>query len=43
VLFVALILLTMGYTMVFAALHGNWQFWTYLLPKPAAARAVATG
>lgn len=31
-LFVSLILLTIGYTMVFAALHGNWQFWSYFFP-----------
>ncbi len=36
-LFVSLIFLTVGYTMVYAALHGNWQFWTYFFPKPAAA------
>ena len=35
-LFVALVLLTIGYTMIYAALHGNWQFWTYFFPKKAA-------
>lgn len=34
-LFTTLILLTLGYSMVYSALHGNWQFWTYWLPKTA--------
>jgi len=31
-------LLTIGYSMVYAALHGNWQFWKYWFPRtqPAA-------
>lgn len=36
-LFVAMIFLTVGYTAVYAALHGNWQFWIYFFPrKPGA-------
>lgn len=31
-LFVSMVLLTVGYTMVYSALHGNWQFWTYFFP-----------
>jgi hypothetical protein len=45
VLFTSLLLLTIGYAMVFSALHGNWQFWTYLFPKsqpPAALAQTAT-
>ena len=38
-LFVSLIFLTVGYTMMYAALHGNWQFWTYFWPKAAATTA----
>lgn len=40
-LFVALVLITVGYTMVFAALHGNWQFWTYFFPKATSAATAA--
>jgi hypothetical protein len=42
VLFIALALVTVGYTMVFAALHGNWQFWTYFFPKKPNSQAVST-
>lgn len=31
-LFAALVSLTVAYSMIFAALHGNWQFWRYWLP-----------
>jgi len=33
VLFAALILLILGYTMVYSSLHGNWQFWRYFFPS----------
>lgn len=37
-LFVALITMTVGYAMMYASLHGNWEFWKYLIPaqQPAA-------
>lgn len=34
-LFVAMILVTVGYSMVFSALHGQWEFWTFWFPKKA--------
>jgi hypothetical protein len=36
-LFTSMILLTLGYTMVYSALHGNWQFWQYFFPGAAPA------
>jgi len=49
VLFTALVLLTVGYSMVYAALHGRWEFWRYWFPAstvapatPAAPAAPAT-
>ena len=41
-LFVSIILTTLGYTMIFSALHGNWQFWTYLFPAQAPGANVIT-
>lgn len=38
-LFVAMILLTVGYTAVYSSLHGNWQFWQYFFPKKVQAQA----
>jgi hypothetical protein len=35
VLFVALILLTVSYAMIYSALHGQWQFWKYFFAKTA--------
>lgn len=35
-LFAALIVLTVGYTMLYSAVHGNWAFWTYFFPSKAA-------
>lgn len=32
-LFTSIILMTLGYTMVYSALHGRWQFWTYFFPS----------
>jgi hypothetical protein len=40
-LFVSILLMVVGYTMVYSALHGNWQFWTYFFPKNAAPAANA--
>lgn len=42
-LFAAMIFLTVGYTAVYAALHGNWQFWTYFVPRKAATAPRAQG
>jgi hypothetical protein len=36
VLFAALLLAILGYTMVFSALHGSWAFWKYFFPKQTA-------
>jgi hypothetical protein len=41
VLFTSIILMVVGYTMIFSTLHGNWQFWTYFFPKNAAPAALA--
>lgn len=32
-LFVAMTLLTLGYTMVYSAFHGTWEFWRYFFPR----------
>ena len=40
-LFTSMILLTLGYTMVFSALHGNWAFWLYLFPATAPTGSLA--
>lgn len=40
-LFTSLILLVVGYTMVFSALHGRWQFWRYFFPKADTSKAKA--
>jgi hypothetical protein len=37
VLFVALLMLVVGYSMVYSALHGDWQFWKTLIPSQAPA------
>lgn len=41
-LFVGMLLLTVGYTMIYAALHGNWQFWTYFFPKRVQTQSTTT-
>ena len=43
-LFTSLILLVVGYTMLYSALHGKWQFWRYFFPAKAtqASTALAT-
>ena len=40
-LFVAMIFLTVGYTAVYAALHGTWQFWIYFFPPGASTQTQA--
>lgn len=40
-LFVAMILLTVGYAAVYSALHGDWEFWKYFFPSKAKAAAAA--
>lgn len=42
-LFTAMILLTIGYTAVYAALHGNWEFWRYFFPRGTKTAPPATG
>ena len=42
-LFAAMIFLTVGYTAVYAALHGNWQFWQYFFPRKATTAPKAQG
>jgi hypothetical protein len=32
-----MITLILGYTMIYSALHGRWEFWTYFFPAKAAA------
>ena len=41
-LFASMLLMTVGYAMLYAALHGRWEFWTYLIPKNAPAAAGST-
>lgn len=41
-LFTAMVLMTVGYSMVYSALHGQWQFWTFWFPKNRAAATPAT-
>jgi hypothetical protein len=36
VLFTSIILMTVGYAMMYSALHGHWNFWIYLFPKSTA-------
>jgi hypothetical protein len=40
-LFVSIVLMVVGYTMLYSSMHGNWEFWTYFFPKnaPPAANA----
>lgn len=42
-LFVSMILLTVGYTALYAALHGNWEFWRYFFPRGSKGAPPATG
>jgi hypothetical protein len=35
VLFTSIILLVVGYTMVYSAIHGKWQFWRFFFPAQA--------
>jgi hypothetical protein len=35
-LFTAMIVLVLGYTMIYSALHGRWEFWTYFFPAGGA-------
>jgi hypothetical protein len=32
-LFTSLVLLVVGYTMLYSALHGRWEFWRYFFPS----------
>jgi hypothetical protein len=34
-LFMTIILLVTGYTMVYSALHGQWEFWRFFFPAQA--------
>jgi hypothetical protein len=40
-LLTSIILMVLGYTMVYSTLHGNWQFWSYFFPKTSAPAALA--
>ena len=31
-LFVSILLMVTGYTMIYSALHGRWEFWKYFFP-----------
>jgi hypothetical protein len=37
VLFAAMLTLIVAYTMIYSALHGRWQFWTYFFPASSSA------
>ncbi len=41
-LFTSIILMTLGYTMVYSALHGKWQFWTFFFPQNPISRTATT-
>ena len=43
-LFVSIILMVTGYTMVYSALHGKWEFWRFWFPNrpPSNAATPAT-
>ena len=32
-----MLLMVVGYSMLYAALHGHWEFWRYLIPAKSAA------
>lgn len=34
-LFAAIIFGVLGYTMIYSALHGKWEFWTFFFPAQA--------
>lgn len=38
-LFTSIVLMVVGYTMVYSAFHGTWQFWTYFFPQESVAAA----
>lgn len=43
-LFASVLLMLTGYTMVYSALHGRWEFWRFFFPanaKPAAGATTA--
>ncbi len=40
-LFTSIILMTVGYSMMYSALHGHWNFWVYLFPSQAPPAALA--
>ena len=40
-LFTSIIALTIGYAMMYSALHGHWNFWVYLFPKTQPPAALA--
>jgi hypothetical protein len=43
-LFLSMILVTIGYAALYATLHGDWQFWQYFFPRttPTAATTAAS-
>ena len=44
-LFASIVLLVVGYSMVYAAPHGRWEFWKFFFPKsavPSSSSAKAT-
>ena len=40
-LFTSIVLMTVGYAMMYSALHGHWNFWVYLFPGAAPPAALA--
>jgi len=34
-LLISMLTLILGYTMVYASVHGDWQFWRYFFPATA--------
>ena len=41
-LFLSMILVTVGYAAIYATLHGDWQFWQYFFPKGTAGTTTST-
>lgn len=31
-LFASMVMLTIGYAMVYSAMHGSWEFWKFFFP-----------
>jgi hypothetical protein len=41
-LFISIIFSTLGYAMIYSALHGKWEFWQFLFPSQAPGANIIT-